>query len=78
MDKEWLALEAKRLRDDPVFSEALTRLRSQALEKLATVKSDDQAAILSLQATVTVCDGIRQEVEAMILSKEDRKPIRAV
>jgi hypothetical protein len=76
MDKEWLAREAKRLKDDPVFSEALSRMRAEALEKLASADADDRTAILSLQATVRVCDGIRQEMEAMILSKEDRKPIR--
>lgn len=78
MDKEFLSQEAKRLSADPVFNEALNRMRADALERLASAKIDDINSILSLQATVRVCDGIRMEMESMILSKEDRKPIRAV
>lgn len=78
MDKEFLAQEAERLGKDPVFLEALKRIREQALEALVTTTVDNTAGILRHQATVTVCDGIRSEMESMILSREDRKPIRAV
>lgn len=78
MDKEFLANEASRLSKDPVFIEALQRIREKALEALVTVPVDNTAEILRHQATVTVCDGIRTEVESMILSREDKRPIRAV
>lgn len=78
MDKQWLSQEAERLEKDPVFIEAISRIRADALEKLAGAPIDEPATILSLQATVRVCDGIRGELKSMILSKEDRKPIRAV
>lgn len=78
MDKERLALEAERLKKDPVFLEVLSRIRSAAVEQLIKTNADDKTMILTLQAFAKVCDTFPAELEAMILSKEEKRPIRAV
>jgi hypothetical protein len=78
MDKEWLANEASRLSKDPVFLEVLSRIRIQAVEQLIKTNVDDKTLILTLQAYAKVCDVFPAELDAMIRSKEERKPIRAV
>lgn len=77
MDKEQLALEAARLKKDPVFLEAIARIRREAIERLVKASVDDIASILRLQSTVAVCDGLHVEMETMILSREEKRPIKA-
>lgn len=78
MDKERLALEAERLKKDPVFLEVLSRIRSAAVEQLIRTNVDDASMILTLQAFAKVCDVFPSELEAMTLSKEEKRPIKAV
>lgn len=78
MDKERLALEADRLKRDPVFLEVLSRIRSAAVEQLIRANVDDTTMILTLQAFAKVCDVFPSELEAMILSKEEKRLIKAV
>lgn len=78
MDKEFLAREAERLSKDPVFLEVLARIRKGAVEQLVKTNADDKTLILTLQAFAKVCDVFPSELDAMIRSKEERKPIRAV
>lgn len=78
VDKEWLAKEAERLAKDPVFLEVLSRIRTGAVEQLIKTNVDDKTLILTLQAFAKVCDVFPSELDAMIRSKEERKPIRAV
>lgn len=78
MDKEHLAQEAARLKKDSVFLEVLSRIRASAVEQLIKTNADDKTLILTLQAFAKVCDVFPQELEAMILSKEEKRPIQAV
>jgi hypothetical protein len=78
MDKEFLAREAERLSKDPVFREVLDRIRKNAVEQLIKTNVDDKTLILTLQTFAKVCDVFPAELDAMIRSKEERKPIRAV
>lgn len=78
MDTDFLRQEAERLRKDPVFNEAIKAIRSAAIEKLVCASVENTAEILRLQSTVAVCDGIGVEMEAMIASSNERRPIKAV
>ncbi|MBS0257249.1 MAG: hypothetical protein JSR13_05980 [Proteobacteria bacterium] len=78
MDKEHLAQEAARLKKDPVFLEVLSRIRTAALEQLIKTNVDDKTLILTLQNFAKICDVFPVELEAMILSKEEKRPIKAV
>jgi hypothetical protein len=66
--QEHYANEAKRLVADDTFAEALTRVRMQALNDLATANADDKTAILRLQAKVAVTIEILDELSGMILA----------
>ncbi|QNP80991.1 hypothetical protein [Agrobacterium tumefaciens] len=78
MDKDHLAQEAARLKKDPVFLEVLSRIRNSAVEQLIKTNVDEKTLILTLQAFAKVCDVFPVELEAMILSKEEKRPIKAV
>jgi hypothetical protein len=78
MDKEFLAKEADRLAKDPVFLEVLSRLRMSALEQLVKTNADDKTLILTLQAIAKVCDVFPAEMQAMILSSQERRAFKAV
>jgi hypothetical protein len=78
MDKEFLAREAVRLRDDPVLRQAIEAIRSDAVERLIQTPSYDTAKVSELQALARACDRLPSELEAMIKSAQERKPIRAV
>lgn len=78
MDKEFLAKEADRLAKDPVFLEVLSRIRSTAVEQLVKTNADDKTLILTLQAFAKVCDVFPAEMQAMILSSQERRAFKAV
>lgn len=78
MDKEFLAREAARLRDDPVFLEALSRIRADAVERLIQTPADDTAKVTELQALARACDRLPSELAAMIQSAQPRQVPRAV
>jgi hypothetical protein len=69
--KEHYANEAKRLLADDTFAEAMTRVRTAALNALADVDVDDKTAILRLQQKVALTTDVLDELKAMILSMGD-------
>lgn len=78
MDKEFLAREAARLRDDPVFREALAHIRADAVERIIGTPASHIDAITELQALARACDRLPTELEAMIQSAKPRQIPRAV
>ncbi|WP_104662843.1 hypothetical protein [Ensifer adhaerens] len=78
MDKEFLAREAVRLRDDPVFREALARIRGDAVERMIQTPAAETDKITELQALARACDRLPSELEAMIQSAQPRQVPRAV
>ncbi len=77
MDKQFLAQEAQRLRTDPVFKEALSRIKAEAIVELISASPDDKSNIIRLQQIAWVCDRIYTEIEAMIQSGGEHKPFKA-
>jgi hypothetical protein len=78
MDKEQLALEAERLAKDPVFLDVLKRIREASVETLIVTSADDTNRIIHLQCFARICDLFPSELEAMINSSHERKPIKAI
>ncbi|MDI6837329.1 MAG: hypothetical protein QMD99_16675 [Rhizobiaceae bacterium] len=78
MDKETLAREAVRLRDDPVFRRALEMIRLEAVERIIQTPACETDKISELQALARACDRLPSELETMIRSAKERKQIRAV
>jgi hypothetical protein len=68
---EHYANEAKRLLADDTFAEAMTRVRTAALNALADADVDDKTAILRLQQKVALTTDVLDELKAMILSMGD-------
>lgn len=62
-----LAKEADRLRNDPIFNEALNDIRAEALDALAVANADDKTMILRLQQKVAVIDEIRTVLARYIM-----------
>ena len=72
---EQVASQAISLRDNEVFQQALDRMRANALDKLAAINADDKNGILKHQATVSVVDDLRQDLELFIRSgQQPKKP----
>lgn len=65
---------AQSLMDNEAFQEALDKIKAGALEALSTIDADDKNGILKLQATVSVVNDIRDDLEAFI---RQGKPPRA-
>lgn len=78
MDKEFLAREALRLRDDPVLRLAIEAIRTDAVERIIQADASDTAKITELQALARACDRLPTELEAMIRSAQTRKTPHAV
>ncbi len=64
---------AQSLKDNEAYQEAMTTIRTNALDTLATVKRDDEAAFYTAQATVKVVDDLRDNLEQMIRSGQPQK-----
>lgn len=68
-DQAYRAETARRLlNDEPLFAEALTAIRMDALLDLAEADPDDKTAILRLQAIAHVTMEIKDRLEAEILA----------
>jgi hypothetical protein len=61
-----LASLAQSLKDNEAFQAVLAGQRSAALEKLATMRRDDEQAFYAMQAIVAVIDGINSDLEAFV------------
>jgi hypothetical protein len=65
-----LAKEADRLKNDEIFNKALTDIRSEALNALATADADNYAVIVRWQQRVAVVDEIRTTLDRYILAAD--------
>lgn len=59
---------AMSLRDNEMFQEALTAIRDEALETLATMPRDKEQEFYLSQATVKVVDEFRDRIDTAIRS----------
>jgi hypothetical protein len=69
-DTDYLAKEADRLKNDPIFTKALADIRADALDALAAANADDKTAILRLQQKVAVINEIRMALDRYIIGAE--------
>lgn len=74
MTPDQLASLAQSLKDNEAFQTALDDIRDDALEALATMPRDDEAAFYTKQATVRVVDDIRGNLDLFIRSGKSAKP----
>lgn len=74
IDKDQLASVAQALKDNEAFQEALSVLRSDALEGLARTSATDIEAIRDRQTTVRVVDELRGKIDAFIRNGQPRRP----
>jgi uncharacterized protein YerC len=65
-----LAREAERLKNDPIFIEALEDIRADALDALAMADADDKTTILRFQQKVAVIDEIRNVLDRYIMAAD--------
>lgn len=72
-DKTQLAAEAQRLKDNEALQEALSTMRSRALEGLVRAPATDAEAIRDHQAYVRVVDDFLARIEATIRNGQPRK-----
>lgn len=74
-DRQRLAAEATRIRENEAFQAALDAIRADALEGLVNTPANDADAIRDLQAKVQVVDELRSSLETFIRNGEaKRKP----
>jgi hypothetical protein len=75
--REQLKLEAERLRESEALQVAFDAARREALEALAVADVADVNGVLRLQAKVAAIDGIRTQLDRMIIAapKERRAVI---
>lgn len=66
LERENLALEAARLKQDPTIRLAVATMRMQALEALASMSPDEPNQIRAAQANVRAADDFVQMLEAFI------------
>lgn len=65
-----LAKEAARLKGDPIFDRALSDIRAEALNALASADADDKTMIVRLQQKVAVIDEIRSVLDRYIIAAD--------
>jgi len=73
MDKAQLAAEAQRIKESEAFQEALSYIRTEALEGLVRTPATDAEAIRDHQAVVRVVDDFLARIEAIIRNGQPRK-----
>lgn len=70
MGSDHLAKEASRLKNDDTFQKALSDIRAEALDALATADADDKTMILRLQQKAAVIDEIRTVLDRYIMAAD--------
>ena len=65
-----LAKEAERLKSDPIFDKALSDIRAEALNALASADADNKTMIVRLQQKVAVIDEIRSVLDRYIIAAD--------
>lgn len=73
MDKAQLAAEAQRIKDNEALQDALSYMRSEALDGLVRTPATDTEAIRDHQARVRVIDDFLARIEATIRNGQPRK-----
>lgn len=68
-----LASLAMSLRDNEAFQRAMSVMRDEALEKLASIPYEARDEFYTNQAIVKVVDGIHENLEQMIRSGKEPK-----
>ncbi len=74
MTAEQLASLAQSLRDNEAFEAAMTTMRDDALERLATMPRSDEEAFYLNQAIVKVVDDLHAQLEQFIRSGKPKTP----
>lgn len=64
---------AQSLKDNEAFQIALANQRASALERLATMRRDDEQAFYAAQAIVAVIDGINADIDQFIRAGQPKK-----
>lgn len=72
-DKEQLAGEARRIKENEALQAALAYLRSEALEALVRTPATETETIRDHQAKVRVVDDFLARIEAIIRNGQPRK-----
>lgn len=74
-DRQRLAAEAARIRENEAFQAALSAMRDDALKGLVNAPADDANTIRDHQAKVRVVDELRSSLEMFVRNGEaKRKP----
>lgn len=73
MDKAQLAAEAQRIKESEALQEALSYIRTEALEALVRTPATETEAIRDHQAKVRVVDDFLARIEAIIRNGQPRK-----
>ena len=71
MNRDHLAKEADRLKNDPIFNKALDDIRDDAMKSLVLADPDDKSKIIRLQQVAVVADEIRNVLDRYILMTAD-------
>lgn len=72
-EKEQLALEAQRIKEDPTIRVAIAAIRMEALERLASIDPTATDDIREAQSIVRVSDGFLVTLEQMIVQGPRRE-----
>lgn len=70
MNRDHLAKEADRLKNDPIFIKALDDIRADALNELVTANPDDKTTIIRLQQVAAVTQEIRTVLDRYIMAAD--------
>ena len=76
MQADHYAKEADRLQNDDTLNYALDKLRSEALEELASVDADNKTDIIRRQQMVLLIDEIRAELRRAIANRPNANSAR--
>lgn len=67
---DYLAKEAARLKDDPIFNKALDDIRAGALNELVRANPDDKSNIIRLQQVAAATEEIRNVLGRYIMAAD--------
>jgi len=70
MNRDHLAQEADRLKNDPIFIKALEDIRADAIAELVKANADDKSNIIRLQQVAVVTEEIRDVLDRYIMAAD--------
>ncbi len=65
---EWLAAEARRLKNETVLNLALAEMKRDAMERLTSADPDDKTAIMAAQADYRAANELPTVLERFIIA----------